>query len=198
MAEIDPALIREAVRKKYGEVARSAEGKFAYPTGRQGALVLGYDPAIVRRLPDDVLASFCGVGNPLALGPIEAGESVLDVGCGAGFDMIVASYLVGGAGKICGVDMTPEMAERARANLERAGVMSAEVQVGGAESVPYRDATFDVVISNGVINLSPAKEEVFREMYRVLRPGGRLQFADIVVNQSLPPEVASSLEAWSQ
>lgn len=198
MPEIDAAAIREAVRKKYAEVAQSAEGKFAYPTGRQGALTLGYDPPIIASLPDDVLASFCGVGNPFALGPIKRGEAVLDVGCGAGFDMIVASRFVSATGKVCGIDMTPEMAERARANLQRGGVTSAEVQVSGAESVPYPGASFDVVISNGVINLSPLKEEVFREIYRVLRPGGRLQFADIVVNQTLPPAVANSLEAWSQ
>ncbi len=198
MPEIDAAAIREAVRKKYVEVAQSAEGKFAYPTGRQGALALGYDPSIVESLPGDLLASFCGVGNPFVLGPINRGETVLDVGCGAGFDMVIASRLVVSTGKVCGIDMTPEMAERARTNLRRAGIANAEVQVSGAESIPYPDAFFDLVISNGVINLSPAKEDVFREIYRVLRAGGRLQFADIVVNETLPPEVANSLEAWSQ
>ncbi len=198
MPEIDPAAIREAVRKKYVEVAQSAEGKFMYPTGRQGAIKLGYDPAILAGLPDEALASFCGVGNPFALGPIKNSKSVLDVGCGAGFDMIVASRIVGGTGNVHGIDMTPQMAERARANLKRAGVMNGEVQVSGAESIPYRDASFAVVISNGAINLSPVKEEVFKEIYRVLRGGGRLQFADIAVNEALPPDVANSLEAWSQ
>ena len=194
----DPAAIREAVRQKYVEVAESAEGKFMYPTGREGALKLGYSAAVVAGLPDDALTSFCGVGNPFALGPIKAGESILDVGCGAGFDMIVASHLVGGTGKVCGIDMTPQMTERARVNLKRPGVTNAEVEVSGAEAIPYRDASFEVVISNGVINLSPAKEEVFKEIYRVLRPGGRFQFADIVENEALFPDVASSLEAWSQ
>ena len=198
MPEIDSVAIREAVRKKYAEVAQSADGKFMYPTGRQGALTLHYDPAILAGLSDEALGSFCGVGNPFALGPIMGGESVLDVGCGAGFDMIVASRLIGDTGKICGIDMTRQMAERARLNLRRAGVTHGEVQVSGAESIPYRDASFDVVISNGVINLSPAKDEVFKEIHRVLRPGGRLQFADIVMNEALPADVASSLEAWSQ
>lgn len=198
MPEIDAGSVREAVRKKYAEVAQSAEGRFSYPTGRQGALALGYAASIIESLPDDVLASFCGVGNPFALGPIKGGAAVLDVGCGAGFDMIVASRLVGRGGKVYGIDMTPEMVERARANLQRSGVTDAQVDVSGAESIPYPDASFDVVISNGVVNLSPAKEEVFREIYRVLRPDGRLQFADIVVNQALPPEVANSLEAWSE
>ncbi len=112
--------------------------------------------------------------------------------------MIVASRIVGGIGSVRGIGMTPQMAERAGANLKRTGVMNSEVRVSRAESIPYRDVSFDVVISNGVINLSPAKEEVFKEIYRVLRPGGRLQFADIVVNEALPPDVANSLEAWSQ
>jgi arsenite methyltransferase len=198
MPEIDVTAIRAAVRKKYVEVAQSAEGKFTYPTGRPGALTLGYDPAIIAALSDVALASFCGVGNPFALGPITGGESVLDVGCGAGVDMIVASRLIGDTGTICGIDMTPEMAERARLNLKGANVINGQVQVSGAEALPYRDASFDVVISNGVINLSPAKDEVFKEIYRVLRPGGRLQFADIVVNEALPPDVANSLDAWSQ
>lgn len=198
MPEVDPAAIRDAVRKKYVKVAESAEGNFMYATGRQGALRLGYDPAIIASLPDDALSSFCGVGNPFALGPINGGERVLDVGCGAGFDMIVASRIVGGTGNVRGIDLTPEMAERAWANLRRADVTNGDVQVSGVESIPYRDASFDVVISNGVINLSPAKEEVFNEIYRVLRPGGRLQFADIVLNEALPADVANSLEAWSQ
>ncbi len=198
MPEIDAAAVREAVRKKYMEVAQSAEGKFAYPTGRQGALALGYDPSIIESLPGDLLASFCGVGNPLILGPVNRGEAVLDVGCGAGFDMVIVSRLVGSTGKVCGIDMTPEMAERARTNLWRAGIANAEVRVSGGESIPYPDAFFDLVISNGVINLSPAKEDVFREIHRVLRAGGRLQIADIVVSETLPPDVANSLEAWSQ
>ena len=198
MPDIDPAAIRDAVRKKYVEVAQSAEGKFVYATGRRGALTLGYDPAINARLPEEALASFCSVGNPFALGPIRSGERLLDVGCGAGFDLIVANRLVGEAATVRGIDMTPQMVERARENPQRAGVVNAEVELSGAEAIPYRDASFDVVISNGVINLSPAKEEVFKKIHRVLRPGGRLQFADIVVNEALPADVANSLEAWSQ
>ena len=121
--DIDAASIREAVRKKYVEVAETAEGKFAYPTGRQGALTLEYDPSIIASLPDEVLASFCGVGNPFALGPINPGETVLDVGCGAGVDVIVASRLVGATGKVCGIDMTPEMVERARGKSDRSHVV---------------------------------------------------------------------------
>jgi SAM-dependent methyltransferase len=189
--------IRGAVRRKYMEVSRTAEGKFTYPTGSEGARLLGYDPAALREMPGELLESFCGVGNPLGLGPVGEGESLLDVGCGSGFDLIVASRMVGPGGRVCGIDLTPEMAERARGNLKKAGVSNGEVRVAGAEDIPYPSETFHVVTSNGVLNLSPLKEECFREVHRVLRPGGSLQFADIVLKEELPPKVAGSLEAWS-
>jgi arsenite methyltransferase len=194
---IDEKKIREAVREKYAQVSRSAAGKFNYPTGRDGAIQQGYDPAIVRSMPNELLESFCGVGNPFSLGAIKSGETILDVGCGAGFDLIVASSRVGRDGKVCGVDLTPEMAEKARRNLNRHGVHNYDVRVAGAEVIPYPDNTFDVVISNGVLNLSPLKEKCFREIYRVLRPNGRLQFADIVLKESCGGAMCSTLEAWS-
>jgi arsenite methyltransferase len=188
--------IRESVRRKYLEVARSAEGKFKYPTGREGALGLGYDPALLEDMPEELLESFCGVGNPFVLGPINAGDAVLDVGCGAGFDLVVAARLAGPGGRVCGIDLTPEMVEKARRNLGVAGV-NGEVRVVSSEAIPYEDASFDVVTSNGVLNLSPQKEKSFQEIHRVLRPGGRLQFADIVLKEELPEKVANSLDAWS-
>jgi SAM-dependent methyltransferase len=190
--------IQEAVRKKYAEVSRSAEGKFQYPTGSVGAEALGYDLSLIGHLPDEVVESFCGVGHPFSLGPIKSGESVLDVGCGTGFDLIVASRLVSPTGQVCGIDLTSEMVERAQANLRRTGVSNAQVHCAGSEAIPHADSTFDVVISNGVLNLSPEKERSFREIYRVLKPNGRLQFADIILNEDLPAEVANSLEAWSE
>ncbi len=193
----DEKKIRDAVQEKYAEVSRSAAGKFNYPTGRDGAIRQGYDPAIIRSMPDELIVSFCGVGNPLKLGPIKAGETVLDVGCGAGFDLIVASGLVGPEGKVCGIDLTPEMAEKAKSNLRQYGVHNYDIQAAGAESIPYPDNTFDVVISNGVLNLSPLKEKCFREIYRVLRPNGRLQFADIVLKEDCSGAMCSTLEAWS-
>lgn len=188
--------IRESVRRKYLEVARSAEGKFKYTTGRAGALGLGYDPALLEDMPEELLESFCGVGNPFVLGPVNAGDAVLDVGCGAGFDLVVAARLAGPGGRVCGIDLTPEMVEKARRNLGLAGV-NGEVKVAPSEAIPYEDAAFDVVTSNGVLNLSPEKEKSFREIHRVLRPGGRLQFADIVLKEELPEKVANSLDAWS-
>jgi SAM-dependent methyltransferase len=196
-SQIDVTKIQEAVRQKYAEVSTSAEGKFNYPTGRDGAISHHYDPAVIQSMPEDLLKSFCGVGNPFTLGPINSGETILDVGCGAGFDLIVASRMVGQKGKVCGIDLTPEMAEKAKSNLKQYGVQNYDVQVAGAESIPYPDNTFYVVISNGVLNLSPLKEKSFREIYRVLRPKGRLQFADIILKEDCAGAMCSTLEAWS-
>ncbi|MEJ2313736.1 MAG: methyltransferase domain-containing protein [Nitrospirota bacterium] len=190
------AEIREAVRGKYREVAASAEGKFKYSTGRTGAEALKYDQSIIDAMPEGLIESFCGVGNPFSLGPVEAGQSVLDVGCGAGFDLITAGRLVGPEGRASGIDLTPEMVEKARRYLETAGI-AGEVKVAGCEELPFPDEEFDLVISNGVLNLSPEKEKCFAEILRVLKPGGRLQFADIVLKGDLPDEKARSLDAWS-
>jgi len=195
--DVDVSEIQDAIRGKYAQVARSTEGKFRYPTGRDGAGALGYDLSIVEDLPEAVLDLFCGVGNPFSLGPIHPGEIVLDVGCGAGFDLVMASRLVGPTGEVRGIDLTPEMVERAQENLRRAGVTTGAVVCASSEMIPSDDHTFDVVISNGALNLSPLKEQTFQEIYRVLKPGGRLQFADMVVNEALPHEVLCSLEAWS-
>lgn len=186
------------MRSKYSEVAQSVSGKFAYPTGREGALSLGYDPALVAAAHHDLLASFCGVGNPFSQFPIRPGSIILDVGCGAGFDLYIAARLTGLGGKVYGVDLTGAMVARARENLQKAGVTNAEVQQVESESLPFEDNTFDVAISNGVINLSPEKETLFREINRVLKPGGMFGFADVMLEQSLPQGMASSAEAWSQ
>jgi SAM-dependent methyltransferase len=194
----DALSIQEAVRKKYAEVARSAAGRFKYPTGRAGLIFLGYDLSLIGDLPEEWLAPFCGVGNPFSLGPLGPGEAVLDVGCGAGIDLLFASRLVGETGQVCGIDLTPEMVARAQQTLTRAGVANAQVHLAGAEAIPYGDHTFEVVISNGVLNLSPLKDKSFSEMQRVLKSGGRLQFADIVLKDDLPAKVAASLQAWSE
>jgi arsenite methyltransferase len=190
--------IRKAIRDKYAEVSISAEGKFQYPTGKDGAIALGYDPAVMESAPARFFESLCPVGNPFSLGRIEPGSMVLDFGCGAGFDLFVASTLVGEKGRLRGIDLTEEMSQRAREDLTLAGVANFEIKTVDAEAIPYDDCSFDVVISNGAINLSPCKQTVFREIYRVLKPGGKLQFADVVLEKDLPASLAGSAEAWSQ
>ncbi len=190
--------VREAVRKWNRERSRAGAVDTLYPTGRAAAEALGYERTAIEAAPADLMDSFCGVGNPLALGPLAAGEAVLDVGCGGGFDLFVASRLVGPGGRAHGIDLTPEMIERAGQGLAQAGVGWAHVEVGCAEEIPCVAACFDMVLSNGALNLSPDKESAFREIYRVLRPGGRLRFADIVRSGEVPREAAGDPDAWSQ
>jgi SAM-dependent methyltransferase len=189
--------IQDAMRKKYAEISRTAKGKFNYPTGKEGAANLKYDVSDVETIPADVLESFCGVGNPFSLGPIQRGETVLDVGCGAGFDLITAGRMTGWTGRACGIDLTPEMVMKTQKTITQLELTNCEVKLAESESIPYDDHTFDMVISNGVLNMSPDKEKSFQEIYRVLKPGGRLQFADIVLKKDLPEKVANSLEAWT-
>ena len=190
--------IRSAVRSKYSEVAQSASGKFAYPTGREGARALRYEPALIDAALPDLLESFCGVGNPFSLFPIQPGTLILDVGCGAGFDLYIAARLTGPHGRVYGVDLTEAMVARACEHIQRAGIANAEVLQVASERLPFKENTFDVVISNGVINLSPDKETLFREINRVLKPGGWFGFADVVMEQELPQGMSGSAEAWSQ
>ncbi len=190
--------VHEAVRKWYRERSRAGAVDTLYPTGRAAAEALGYERAAIEAAPARLLDSFCGVGNSLALGPLAAGEAVLDVGCGSGFDLFVAARLVGPGGRAHGIDLTPEMVGRAGQGLAEAGVRWARVEMGSAEEIPCDAASFDVVLSNGALNLSPDKERAFREIYRVLRPGGRLHFADIVQSGQVPREAAGDPDAWSQ
>lgn len=145
-----------------------------------------------------LLKSFCGVGNPFSLGEILPGNNLLDIGSGAGFDLYVAKRLVGEGGRVCGIDLTREMVDRARNNLAESGMNNIEITHVSSEEIPYHDDTFDTVISNGVINLSPCKQELFKEIFRVLKNGGKLQFADVVLEKELPGTLVGSLEAWSQ
>ncbi len=194
----ETAQILSAVRKKYSQVSASAKGYFKYPVGKEGARVLGYDNRLFEDMPEELLASFCGVGNPFATNPIKEGSIILDIGCGAGFDLFVASHFVGEQGKVAGVDLTGEMIDRARTNIAALNVKNAEVHLVSSELLPFAGDTFDNVISNGVINLSPSKQELFAEVFRVLKPGGRLQFADIILEKPLPAHLAASVESWSQ
>jgi len=190
--------IRNAIRNKYAGVSVSAAGKFQYPTGKDGAKALGYEPTLIQNAPPGLIESFCGVGNPFSLGKIGRGDVILDYGSGAGFDLFVASTLVGTTGRVCGVDLTEQMVDRSRNSIAGANISNVEIRKVDSENIPYADATFDVVISNGVINLSPVKNVCFREIYRVLKRGGRLQFADVVMENEMPSDLSGSIEAWSQ
>ena len=171
---------------------------FSYQTGKKGALALGYDPAILDTLPDELLNSFCGVGNPFAISPIPAGSKVLDIGCGAGFDLLVARTIVGDMGRVCGIDLTEEMILKAHSLLKHAADDKISVQHVSAEQLPYAEESFDYVISNGVFNLSPSKLELFREIRRVLKPSGCLQFADVSLVDGKAPGQQSSADDWAQ
>ncbi|HZO30100.1 MAG TPA: methyltransferase domain-containing protein [Chloroflexota bacterium] len=194
---VDVRALRSAIQDEYAEVATQPEKGFHFHTGRPLAAMLGYDPSETDPLPDSAIESFAGVGNPFVFGRLRPGETVVEVGSGAGFDAVLAARQVGSTGRVIGVDTTPAMLEKARANVERLRLTNAEFRRGYMEELPLDDATADVVISNGVINLSPDKEAVFREIARVLKPGGRVQVADIVVAKAVPDAAKENIDLWT-
>jgi arsenite methyltransferase len=194
---VDVDVLRDQVREKYRAVAEAPEATYHFHTGRQLAVRLGYDPTVVDRLPDRAVESFAGVGNPFSLRDLQAGERVVDVGSGAGFDSFVAAHHVGPTGAVIGVDMTDEMLTKARATAEQLGLAHVEFRPGFAEALPVPDGWADTVISNGVINLCADKRAVFDEIHRVLRPGGVLQFADIANGRAVPPDALRDVDLWT-
>jgi arsenite methyltransferase len=194
---VDVDTLREQVREKYREVAVEPHAEYHFHTGRPLARKLGYDSSIVDALPDRAVESFAGVGNPFSLRTILAGERVVDVGSGAGFDSFVAAAHVGADGQVIGIDMTPEMLAKSRATASQLGYAHVEFREGFAETLPVDDGWADVVISNGVINLCADKHAVFNEIRRVLRPGGTLQFADIANGRPVPPEALRDIDLWT-
>ena len=194
---VDPAALREQVRVKYREVAADPGARFHFHTGRELASRLGYDAVAVGSLPDRAVESFAGVGNPFSLCPLATGERVVDVGSGAGFDSFIAGGQVGPGGQVVGVDMTAEMLAKARQTAGALGLAQVEFREGLAESLPVGDAWADVVISNGVINLCADKQAVFAEIFRVLRPGGRVQFADIANGRPVPAGALRDIDLWT-
>ncbi len=194
---VDGGALREQVRKKYREVSVDPYRDYHFHTGRPLAARLGYEAAVVDALPDVAVESFAGVANPLSLRALGRGERVVDVGSGAGFDSFIAAAQVGPTGEVVGVDMTQEMLQKSRSTSKLLGYDNVEFREGLAEKLPIEDGWADVVISNGVINLCADKRQVFSEIYRVLKPGGRLQFADIANGKPVPESAMRNIDLWT-
>lgn len=194
---VDARALRAAIRAEYAAVARDPTRGFHFHTGRTLADTLGYTDEVLAGIPEDAIESMAGTGNPFALGAIAAGERVVDAGSGSGVDSLVAARLVGRNGAVIGVDMTPDMVEKARAAASAAGVGNVEFREGYLEDLPVDDGWADVVISNGVLNLVPDKSAALAEMRRVLRPGGRLQLADIVLGRPVPDDAKQDVALWT-
>jgi arsenite methyltransferase len=195
--EIDVEVLKSEIKKTYARVSQEPSEDFVFPTGRAWILDLGYPPELVARLPEAAAESFAGVANPFALGRLEPGEVVLDVGSGAGTDSLIAAQMVGSEGRVTGVDMTPEMLAKARAAAAEMEATNVEFVAGEAEGLPFEDESFDVVISNGVIDLIPDKDAVFSEIHRVLRPGGRIQVADVTIQNPVSEEGRRKIDLWT-
>lgn len=194
---VDPQALREEVKSKYREVACNPKGEFHFHTGRRAARRLGYDSALVERMPDAAVESFAGVANPFSLRRLAGGEKVVDAGSGAGFDCFIAAQQVGARGRVVGVDMLDEMLAKARASAQAMSLDNVEFREGLLEEMPVEDGWADAVISNGVINLCADKRQAFREIWRVLRPGGHLQFADIANGKPVPAAAIRNIDLWT-
>ena len=194
---VDPEALRADVREKYRDVALHPDGEFHFHTGRSLAALLGYPTEVTDGLPDRAVESFAGVGNPFSVRALQPGERLVDFGAGGGFDCFVAAQAVGDEGRVVGVDMTPEMLAKSRGTAEALGLGIVEFREGLLEHVPVEDGWADVVISNGVINLCADKAAVFGEAFRILRPGGVLQFADIANGKPLPEAAVCEIDLWT-
>jgi arsenite methyltransferase len=194
--EIDVATLKGEIKKTYARVSTKPEEDFMFPTGRAWAEDLGY-PEELAAVPDSAVESFAGVANPFSLGRLQPGERVLDLGSGAGTDSLVASRMVGSEGRVTGIDMTPEMLDKARRSAAEMNAENVEFIESEAEALPFADASFDVVISNGVIDLIPDKDAVFSELNRVLVPGGRIQVADVTIQNPVSEEGRRNIDLWT-
>lgn len=194
--DIDVGVLRAEIRRTYASVSQEPGRDFIFPTGRGWANDLGY-PDQLGQVPDTAVESFAGVANPFSLGELASGEEVLDLGCGAGTDSLVAAQMVAPDGRVTGIDMTPEMLAKACKAAAEMGQENVEFVEADAEQLPFADESFDVVISNGVIDLIPDKHAVFSELFRVLRPGGRLQIADVTIQQPVSEESRRNIDLWT-
>ena len=195
--DVDMATLRKAIQDEYREVAEHPDKGFHFHTGRRLTQIVGYKDQWLEGVSERASESFAGTGNPFAMGELAAGERVVDVGSGGGIDSLIAARMVGPEGRVVGVDMTPAMLQRARVAAAESGSENVEFREGYMEGLPVPDGWADVVISNGVLNLTPNKPKALSEMYRVLRPGGRLQIADILVSREVPEKAKSKIDLWT-
>src|SRR4051794_41003784 len=191
---VDVDVLRSEIQKTYTEVSTEQDQDFIFPTGRAWAEELGYPEPELSRVPDGTVESFAGVANHWQFGRVEPGEVVLDLGCGAGTDLLIGAQT---AGRAIGVDMTPPMLERAAASADAMGLANVELHESLIEALPVEDASVDVLISNGVIDLVPDKDAVFAEIDRVLRPGGRLQLADVIIHTEVSEDARKRIDLWT-
>jgi SAM-dependent methyltransferase len=194
--DIDVEVLKREIKKTYASVSEQPEQDFIFPTGRAWAEALDY-PDELARVPESAVESFAGVANPWTLGRLNEGERVLDLGSGAGTDSLIAAQMVGGRGHVTGIDMTPAMLAQARAAAAKMGLSNVEFVEGEAEQLPFADESFDVVISNGVIDLIPDKDAVFSELHRVLVAGGRMQIADVTIQNPVSEEGRRNIDLWT-
>ena len=193
---VDVEVLREEIQKTYTGVSTQPDEEFIFPTGRAWAEDLDYPPELAN-VPEASVESFAGVANHFVLGRIDDGATVLDLGCGAGADLLIAAQMIGPEGRAVGIDMTPSMLDRARESAREMGLDNVELHEGLIESLPLEDESVDVVISNGVIDLVPDKDVVFSEIDRVLRPGGRLQIADVVIHKEVSEDARKRIDLWT-
>ena len=194
---VDVEVLREEIRRTYTDVSTAPEQQFIFPTGRTWAQALGYPEPELARVPEATVESFAGVANHWTLGRVEPGSVVLDLGCGAGTDLLIAAQMAGSSGRVVGVDMTATMLERARQSATELGLDNVQLHEALIEALPLDDGSVDVVISNGVIDLVPDKDAVLDEIDRVLRPGGRLQLADVVIHHEVSEDARKRIDLWT-
>jgi arsenite methyltransferase len=194
---VDVDVLREEIRRTYSDVSSEQGQEFIFPTGRAWARELGYPEPELERVPDATVESFAGVANHWVLGRVEPGAVVVDLGCGAGTDLLIAAQMTGVTGRVIGVDMTASMLDRARESADAMGLDDVELHEALIESLPLADASVDVVISNGVIDLVLDKDAVLDEIDRVLRPGGRLQLADVVIHREVSEDARKRIDLWT-
>jgi SAM-dependent methyltransferase len=194
---VDQDDLRRAIQDEYALVAQQPELGFHFLVGRPLAALLGYEQAWLDGIPEPTIESFAGTGNPFSVGRLQPSEHVVDVGCGGGIDSLIAANMVGPSGRVIGVDMTPAMVLKARTSADVAGLTNVEFREGFGETLPVEDGWADVVISNGALNLMPDKNAAVNEMARVLKPGGRLQIGDILVQKPVPQDAKADISLWT-